>query len=264
MAVTKYQENTVEVGESLIRYLIGGTGAPIVALHGFDGNHGWLPIYDELARRFTVYAPTHPGFAGSDRPPWLESFTDLARFYLWILQELKLAKPALMGFSIGAWLAAEIAVMSPQTVECLILADAMGIKPREGEIADIFLHGSEGTRRLAIFDSAQMPNYELLFGRKPSPEDREASAINREAAIRYCWKPYMHDPALPFLIQRLRDVPTLIVWGKEDRIVPLECGEAYRRGIAKSKLEVIERCGHLPHLERPAEFIRVVNDFISA
>jgi pimeloyl-ACP methyl ester carboxylesterase len=262
MAVTEYRENTVEVGGSSICYLIGGGGPPLVALHGFDGNQGWLPIYDELARRFTVYAPTHPGFAGSDRPPWLESFADLARFYLWIIQELNLAKATLLGFSIGGWLAAEIAVMDPQTVERLILADAMGIKPREGEIADIFLHGSEGTRRLAIFDSGQMPNYELLFGRKPSPEDREASAINREAAIRYCWKPYMHDPALPFLIHRLGSVPALIIWGQEDRIVPLECGEAYRRGIAGAKLEVIDRCGHLPHLERPAEFMRVVNDFI--
>jgi pimeloyl-ACP methyl ester carboxylesterase len=263
MAASEYRERTIDVGGSAIRYLVGGDGPPIVALHSFDGNQGWLPVYSELARSFTVYAPTNPGFAGSDRPPWLESFTDLARFYLWILQELNQSRATLIGFSIGGWLAAEIAVMAPQAIERLILVDAMGIRPRKGEIADIFLHGSEGTRRLAIFDPAQMPNYELLFGRKPSPEEREAHVINREAAIRYCWKPFMHDPALPFLIQRLHNLPALIVWGQEDRIVPLECGELYRRGIAGSELEVIERCGHFPHLERPQEFIRIAGKFLA-
>ncbi|HUN59005.1 MAG TPA: alpha/beta hydrolase [Candidatus Binataceae bacterium] len=262
MASAEYRECTVNVGDTSIHYLVGGSGTPVVVLHGFDGNPGWLPVYDELARRFTVYAPTHPGFAGSERPPWLESFVDLSRFYLWILQELDLTWTTLLGFSIGGWLAAEIAAMSPATVERLILVDAMGIKPREGEIADIFLHGSEGTRRLAILDPKQVPNYELLFGRKPSTEEREATAINREAAIRYCWKPYMHDPALPFLLPRLHKVPSLIVWGKEDRIVPLESAELYRRALRDAKLELIERCGHLPHLERPAEFLRVVNDFL--
>jgi len=259
----EHQDRIVNVGGAAIHYLVGGSGPPLVVLHGFDGNPGWLSAYDELARRFTVYAPTHPGFAGSDRPPWLESFTDLSRFYLWILQELGLAQTALAGFSIGGWLAAEIAVMSPTSLARLVLVDAMGIKPREGVITDIFLHGSEGTRRLALFDPKQVPDYELLFGRKPAPEDREAVAINREAAVRYCWKPYMHDPSLLALIGRLRDLPTLIVWGKEDQIVPLECAEAYQRGISGARLEVIERCGHLPHLERPADLVRVVNDFLA-
>ena len=262
MATAEYHERSVYVGGASIHYIVGGSGQPIVVLHGFDGNSGWLPIYDELAQRFTVYAPTHPGFAGSDRPPWLESFTDLSRFYLWILQELDLGKVTLMGFSIGGWLASEIAVTSPHIVERLILVDAMGIKPRKDEIADIFLHGSEGTRRLSIFDSKQVPNYESLFGRKPSPEGREANVINREAAIRYCWKPYMHDPSLPFLLPRLRNLRALVVWGKEDRIVPLESAELYRRAIPGAELKLIEHCGHLPHLERPDEFLRIVDGFL--
>ncbi|MGA2409376.1 MAG: alpha/beta fold hydrolase [Candidatus Binataceae bacterium] len=262
MAKVEYQDRTVNVGGTPIRYLAGGSGAPLVALHGFDGNPGWLPLYDELARRFTVYAPTHPGFAGSDRPEWLESFSDLSRFYLWILQELGLVQATLMGFSIGGWLAAEIAVMSPESVSRLVLVDAMGIKPRRSEITDIFLHGAEGTRRLALFDPKQVPDYERLFGRKPSPEEREANTINREAAIRYCWKPYMHDPSLPPLIERLHNMPVLIVWGKEDRIAPLECAEAYRRGIKGARLEIIERCGHLPHLERPSELAGLVSGFL--
>jgi pimeloyl-ACP methyl ester carboxylesterase len=108
----------------------------------------------------------------------------------------------------------------------------------------------------------QVTDYELLFGSKPTPEAREAHIINREAATRYCWKPYMHDPSLPPLLERLRNVATLVVWGREDRIVPVECGELYRKTIAGARLEVIERCGHFPHLEKPGDFNRAVSAFL--
>ncbi len=263
MAASAFETKSVTVGGAQIQYLIAGKGAPLVWLHGSEGNLGWLPLHDELARTFTVYVPTHPGFAGSDRPPWLESFLDLSRFYLWILQELGITRATLAGHFIGGWLAAEIAVMSPQLAERLLLVDAAGVRPKEGEITDIFLHGGEGTRRMSFFDLKQVPDYDLLFGAKPTPEEREAHVINREATTRYCWKPYMHDPSLPPLLQRLRELPTLLVWGREDRIVPLEAGELYRRAIAGARLEIIDRCGHFPHLERPAEFLRIASPFLA-
>lgn len=263
MATGEYQELSVNVGGAKIRYLKGGVGRPLVVLHSVEGNFGWLRMHDDLARHFTVYAPTHPGFAGSERPHWLESFFDLSRFYLWILQELDLAKATLVGHSMGGWLAAGMAVMSPQVVDRMVLIDAAGVRPRQGDITDIFLHGGEGSRRLSFFDTKQVADYELLFGRKPSPEEREAQQINREAAIRYCWKPYMHDPSLPELLLRLRKIPTLIVWGREDKIIPPECAELYHQAIAGSRLALIERAGHFPHLEQPAEFTRIVSDFLT-
>jgi pimeloyl-ACP methyl ester carboxylesterase len=187
---------------------------------------------------------------------------DLSRFYLWILEELGIARATLAGHFIGGWLAAEMAVMSPQLADRLLLVDAAGVRPREGEITDIFLHGGEGSRRLSFFDVKQVADYELLFGSKPTPEEREAHVINREAATRYCWKPYMHDPSLPSLLERLRGLPTLLLWGREDRIVPVEAGELYRRAIAGARLEIIDRCGHFPHLESPAEFMRIASAFL--
>jgi pimeloyl-ACP methyl ester carboxylesterase len=222
---------------------------------------GWLPLHEELAVHFTVYVPTHPGFAGSERPPGLESFIDLARFYPWILQELDIGKATLIGHFIGGWLAAEIAVMCPHLVEKLVLVDSAGIKPQQGEIADIFLHGIEGTRAFSFYDATQVRDYELLFKSPKAPEERERQSTNREAVTRYCWKPYAHDPVLPLLLGRLT-TPTLIIWGREDKIAPLECGELFAAAIPKSRLAVIERCGHFPHLERPVEFSQILLDFL--
>jgi pimeloyl-ACP methyl ester carboxylesterase len=259
----KFESKYVDVGGARIRYLVGGRGAPLVWLHGSEGNLGWLRLHEELSHHFTVYVPTHPGFAGSERPPWLESFVDLSRFYLWILQELGIARATLAGHFIGGWLAAEMAVMSPQVAERLLLIDAAGVRPHEGEITDIFLHGSEGTRRLAFFDLKQVADYDLLFGAKPTPEEREAHLINREATTRYCWKPYMHDPSLPALLERLRQVPSLLVWGREDRIVPFEVGELYQQAIVGARLQIIDRCGHFSHLEKPTEFMRIASAFLA-
>jgi pimeloyl-ACP methyl ester carboxylesterase len=260
--MSNYQQLDLTIDGTKIRYCKGGNGPPLVALHSVEGHLGWLSLYSDLARDFTVYAPIHPGFAGSDRPAWLEGLLDLSRFYLWIVQALGINRTSLLGHAMGGWIAAEMAVMAPSTIDRLILISAAGVRPHKGEITDIFLHGADGARRLSFFDTKQVADYELLFGRKSSAQDREAQLINREAATRYCWKPYMHDPALPHLLRRIREVPTLIVWGHDDQIIPVECGELFHAAIKGSHLEVINQAGHFPHLEQPAEFMRELRNFL--
>ncbi len=256
-----YERLLVTVGGARIEVLKGGRGRPLVALHSVEGSMGWLPMYRRLAEHFTVYAPTHPGYFGSQRPAGVESFIDLARFYPWILQELQIGKATLVGHFIGGWLAAEMATMCPEAVQRLVLIDAAGIKPERGEIADIFLHGIEATRALSFHDAKQVRDYDALFPPAKSTEQRERQTANREATTRYCWKPYAHDPLLPLLLRRV-GIPTLIVWGREDRIVPLECGELYHAAIAGSHLAVIDRCGHFPQFERPEEFNSALLEFL--
>jgi pimeloyl-ACP methyl ester carboxylesterase len=261
MANLEYLEEFVEVAGAKIHLFKGGQGKPLVVLHSVEGNLGWLSYHRSLAQHFTVYAPTYPGFGLSQRPPWLETLSDLAHFYLWFLQELGLEKVCLVGHFMGGWLAAEMAVMCPHIIDRLILVDAAGIQPQEGEITDVFLFGQEETRKLAYFDPQQVPEYRELFGQKPSAEEREVQIQNQEMAIRLCWKPYMYNPSLPWLLPRLR-VPALILWGREDRIVPLECGQLYHQAISGSRLEVIDRCGNCPPLEKPDEFSQLVLDFL--
>lgn len=257
------QEEFIEVAGANIHLLKGGQGKPLVMFHSVEGSLGWRRYHDQLAQHCTVYAPTLPGFGQSERPDWVESFFDLSRFSLWLLQELGLEKASLAGNFIGGWLAAEMAVMSPPSVDKLVLIDAAGIQPQRGEITDIFLHGLEGTRQLSYFDPKQIPEYDELFGTKPSKEEREIRTQNQETLVRYCWKPYMYDRSLPSLLPRLR-MPTLIIWGRDDQIVPLECGQLYQQAIPGARLEILPECGNCPPLEKPEAVSQLISSFVQA
>lgn len=257
-----WSEGQVSVGGNRIRLLKSGSGDPLLVLHGAGGNTGWRQYAEALAERFTLYLPSHPGYDGSERPSWLETIPDMACFYLWFLQELGLDKVRLMGTSMGGWIAAEMAIMCPQSLERLVLVDAVGIKPAEGEIADIFLATPQEVTGLLFHDPAQVPEWDSLYGRTPTIEEKEIREANREMSARLCWKPYMHDPRLPGLLKRV-NVPSLIVWGREDRLVPLNCGQLYQQAISGSTLRVIDNCGHAPQLEKPVEFVQIAIDFLT-
>jgi pimeloyl-ACP methyl ester carboxylesterase len=111
-------------------------------------------------------------------------------------------------------------------------------------------------------DPQQSPEYEQIYVRDPTPEQRQLAERDREMAVRLCWKPYMHDPRLPGLLARV-GIPTSIVWGRQDRLVPLECGERYQKAIPGSQLVVIDNCGHAPQVEKPEEFLNIAMDFLT-
>jgi pimeloyl-ACP methyl ester carboxylesterase len=256
-----YTDEVVEVAETKLRLLRGGQGEPLLILHGAGGNRGWLQYLQTLAQHFQVYVPDHPGFGKSDQPEWIASVPDLACFYLWALEDLGLSRVRVMGFSLGGWLAAEMAVMCPHLVERLVLVGAAGIKPTHGEITDIFLLSPAEMTAKMFYDSKQAPEYEQLYGQPPTPEEQDLLTRNREMAARITWKPYMHDPRLPSLLRRLR-MPTLIVWGRQDALVPVNCGELFQQNIQASRLVIMEHCGHVPQLERPQEFVNIVSEFL--
>jgi pimeloyl-ACP methyl ester carboxylesterase len=191
----------------------------------------------------------------------MEGIDDLARFYLWFIDAAKLGRPHLLGQSIGGWTAAEIATMSPGAIDRLVLVDPVGLKPDTGEILDVFYHSPAELRDLMVCDPKTVPEWDELFGRAPTPAELEIATRSREMAARLTWKPYMHNPRLPHFLPRVTNA-TLIVWGREDRIVPVACGEQYQRLLPNATLTVLERCGHLPPLEQPEAFTRLVLDFL--
>lgn len=260
--VSDFAEEIIDVGGSKVQLLKGGSGDPLLILHGAGGSRGWLRYTQALSERFTVYLPSHPGFGTSERPDWMESVQDLACFYTWFQEQQGLENVRAIGFSMGGWLAAEMAVMCHHAFRKLMLVDAVGIKPQQGEIADIFIISPAQVAELGYHDAKQIPEYDQIFPKSPTPEEVEQAEVNREMAVRVCWKPYMHDPRLPALLARTH-VPTRIVWGREDRIVPLECGELYQKAIPGSELVVIDNCGHSPQIEKPDEFVKTALEFLA-
>jgi pimeloyl-ACP methyl ester carboxylesterase len=256
-----FTEEMVDVGGTKIQVIKGGSGEPLVLLHGAGGNSGWLNYVQALSDKFTVYMPNHPGYGKSDRPEWLETMADLASFYTWFLEEQGLEGTRAIGFSMGGWLASEIAANCRHAFSKLMLVDAAGIQPKRGEIADIFIISPAQVTELLFHDPKQAPEYESIYGGEPTPEQADIAERNREMAVRLCWKPYMYDPRLPGLLSRV-SIPTRIVWGANDRLIPLECGQMFNQAIPGSDLVVISDCGHVPQVEKTEEFVKTALDFL--
>ena len=256
-----FTEQFVDVGGSRVHMLKGGSGEPLLFLHGAGGHDGWLRYAQGLADRFTVYLPSHPGYGQSDRPDWLETMADMACFYTWFMEQQGLDGVRAIGHSMGGWLAAEIAVACGHAFSKLLLVDPVGIKPKKGEILDIFIISPAQILEAEFHNPKQAPEYNQLYGQERTPEQTEVAERNREMAVRVCWKPYMHDPRLPDLLGRIK-IPTLIVWGRQDRIVPLECGQLYQQAIPGAELIIVDNCGHLPQIEKPREFVKLALDFL--
>ncbi len=262
-ATSVWTEEIVEVAESRLQIVRGGNGDPLLVLHDEMGHHGALRWHEVLAESNTLHIPSHPGFGASPRMDWVMNMRDLAGWYLRALDELGLQGVNVIGFSLGGWLAAEMATMCPQQFNKMVLVGAAGIKPDIGEIFDIFLVTAEEYLDTVCLDNASVPEFDTVRPAEPSPEQLEAWLVAREEACRLSWKPYMHYPGLPHLLGRLQDLPTLLVWGAQDGMVPVNAGEKYHQAIKGSRLEVIDNCGHRPEIEKSDEFLALVQGFLA-
>lgn len=259
-----YTETMIEVANVQLQLRQGGAGAPLLILHGELGVPGWLPAYELLAEHFTVYVPSLPGFGRSARPDWLLSVRDMAAWVSWFARALPLPQPlSVLGCSMGGWLAAEIATVHASLFKKMVLVGAAGLKPDDGDIWDYFVHAPRDAFRQAFYDPEHSPAYAQYYGASWTPEDELQAEGDREMASRLLWKPYMRSHTLSALLGGVA-TPTLLVWGREDAIVPLSAGRLYARAIPGAALQIIERCGHLPEMEKPEEFARLVLDFLSA
>jgi pimeloyl-ACP methyl ester carboxylesterase len=247
----------VKVCGVAVRLRKRGAGPPLLVLHHDIGTLESLPFYESLAQRFTVHLPSHPGYDGAERPAWLRSTRDVAVMYQALVAALELGSTNLVGLGFGGWIAAEMATMSPQAFRRVVLVGAMGLKPTRGEILDQALLSYIAYARAGFEDQHA---FDRLYGADPPTPQLEQWDLNREMTFRIAWKPYMYNPALPHLLQGVRS-RTLVVWGRADKVVPLECGEEYARAIPGSRLAVVERCGHFVDMEQPDALAKLISEF---
>lgn len=232
----------------------GGSGAPLLYLHGASGAPAIMPFMEKLAARFDVFVPEHPGFGLSEEPEWLENIHDLAYFYLDFLRKLDLRGVTLIGSSLGGWTALEIAVRDASRLASLVLIGPAGISVPGVHPADTFLWPEDELARNLFHDHKFA---EQRLAQPQTPEAIELSLKNRHTTARLAWEPRMHDPYLPKWLHRI-EVPVKIVWGAQDKILPVAFAHEFKRLIPHAELHIVEGAGHLPQAEKPDLFCELV------
>ena len=256
-------ESIINVGGTAVSLLRGGSGRPLLVLHEELGHPGWLTWHSEMSQDHSLLIPVHPGFGALPRAEWISGVRDLAGFYSRMLRSLCLGPVDVIGFSLGGWIAAEMAAADAGLFRRLALVAPTGVKPGEGEILDLFIVTARAYLDASVHDPSGTPEFASLYGGEETTDQFEAWEDARAESARLAWKPYMHNPSLPHLLEGVQGLPTLIFWGREDRIVPLSAGHDYNRAIEGSELLVLDGCGHRPEIERTHEFVNRLRSFLA-
>jgi pimeloyl-ACP methyl ester carboxylesterase len=242
-----------------VHLLRGGDGPPLLFLHAAGGAGQWHEFLERLAATFTVYAPDHPGFGKSDELAEVEDIGDLVYHYLDVIDRLGLERPHVVGGSFGGWIAAEIAVAAPHKIGSLALLGAAGLRLPGHPVADLFLMSPPELGATLFHDPAKAAAF------APAEVDLDfilAAYRDASALARFCWSPFLSNPKLERRLHRIT-APTLVAWGDDDRLIPVEHGRRYAGLIPGATLTVVPGCGHAMYFERPAEFARAVADFLT-
>jgi pimeloyl-ACP methyl ester carboxylesterase len=254
----EFVRQTIEINGCKLSLARGGKGVPLMYLHGTDGLADWPAILDTLAERFDVIVPDHPGFGASEAPGWIDDISDVAYCYLDAIEVLGLSGVHVVGQSLGGWIALEMAVRSTQRLRSLTLISSAGIHVKGVPKTDIFIIDPEEQARLAYVDAKLG---EEAAARAGADKYQDLAILNRIASARFGWQPRFFNPRLERWLHRV-NVPTHVIWGDGDRIIPPAYAEAFHRLIPGSTLTMIPNAGHLPHVERAAAVAQAMQTFL--
>ena len=260
-------EKSVSVFGAKIAYVEAGDPSKptVILLHGLGGNSGnWLFTIPALATNYHVIAPDQIGFGKSDRLMLKYRVGTYVDFLDKFMSELKIEKASLIGNSLGGWIAAWAAIKYPNRVEKIILADAGGLKPAAIDMAQIY--SLNYSTRDEVRQLLKMVFYnQALFGSDAFIEQSMNVRVtaNDGYTINSLIESIKRDE--DFLNGRLGEIkkPTLIIWGKQDGLLKVADAEQFKREIAGSELVVFDQCGHVPMVEKAADFNKAVLTFLA-
>ena len=279
----------VAAGGLQVHHVYGGHGAPpVLFVHGLGsaGYLEWRFNLPAIARSHQVFALDLPGFGRSEQPPdgyGIPLFADVVEEYI----RARGIRPVLVGTSMGGRVALEVALRSPDAVRKLVLVNALGVvRPNVQLFYPLVLVPGVGETVLTLMREAlhrvppaAIQRYARRFLQSPDDVDRMMDeaflASMREmyatdgyarayaSTVRALADPQARDSAV--LMARLAEtsLPVLLIWGEEDRLLPVARAREAVRSLPGARLEVIEGAGHTPQAERPDRFNRVLEDFIA-
>jgi pimeloyl-ACP methyl ester carboxylesterase len=253
MAAYREERFTIRGIETVVQ--IAGDGDPLVYFHGAGTVTGFDKLLP-LAERFRVIVPFHPGFGPSADDPTVDDVHDYRRHYLDLLDELGVGEFALMGSSMGGWLAANFAVDHTERVRRLVLAAPLGLKVDDHPTTDIFaIPGAE----VFSYLTADMSVFDGHVPTPPTPEFLADRYRETTSAARLLWaRPY--DLKLHRWLHRLT-MPTLILWGDADRLIPHEQAPVWAELIPGAEVRLFPGVGHLI-FEESREALDAVGAFV--
>jgi pimeloyl-ACP methyl ester carboxylesterase len=222
-----------------------GEGEPLLFLHGAGTFHGF-EFAKAWAEKFRVIHPYHPGFGESGDDPAMDTFHDYVMHYLELLDALKIDKVHLVGFSLGGHIAAHFASQHRDRVKTLTLVAPAGMRSKEHPILDVL--STPGEQIVASLAS----NFEVLKPWLPTGPDPEFMGDRyREATTvaRLLWEKPWAQKFMRYL-HRI-NAPTLIVWGDEDKLVPYQHAELWKKALPNAKVQIFKGAGHLVLDEKP-------------
>jgi pimeloyl-ACP methyl ester carboxylesterase len=258
-------KETVVFGQK-IKYVDVGSGPVVVLLHGLGGNSSnWAFNISALSAKYRVIAPDQIGFGRSDKPLINYRVGTYADFLDKLLDGLNVERATLVGNSMGGWIAALYAVKYPKRVERLVLVDAAGFAPPK-ELDLSTLSGLNPSTREQVRNLMGLVFFNPLFKTDAAVDATLAARIS--AGDGYTIQSlvesiYRNEDMLDGKLAAVKQ-PALIIWGRNDGLTPLAReGEKYKREMPSAQFVVFEQCGHVPQVERAAEFNAAVLKFLS-
>ena len=248
-----------------IQYVEAGTGPTVILLHGLGGSaQAWGLNIAPLAEKYHVIVPDQIGFGKSDKPLVNYRVRTYVDFLDQFCKQLKIERATLVGNSMGGWIAAMFTASFPDRVDKLVLEDAAGYAPPKDFDTRVYW-GLNPTTREGMKVLVAKVFYSKAFQTDAAVDQSIAArlaagdgyTINSitESIIR-------GEDFLDDIVKTIKR-PTLIIWGRQDGLVPLTEGERFNKDIAGSKMFVIDQCGHVPNIEKPGEFNAAVLKFLA-
>ncbi|HWG28269.1 alpha/beta hydrolase [Actinospica sp.] len=235
-----------------------GTG--VLMLHGGAGPRTMAGFSAAMSEHAYVITPTHPGFDGTPRPEWADSIADLASAYLDLLDVLDLTTVMVIGNSIGGWIASEMALRDNRgRLGAVVLVNAVGIHAyrKENQVVDVRTIDLADLGKLSFANEALRPDFSSF-----TAEQRAAAGANQKTLAIYGGEHFSFDPKLRGRLHRV-SLPTLVIWGEQDGVAPLDYGRGYAKAFGNGHFAPIADAGHLPQIERPGAVLGAVSDFVT-